>query len=295
MPEQLKNRMQQFEVMPPPDAWKNISARLDDDSRYEGLSARMNGYEVAPPAGAWDNIAANITVNNTRSITPIAGRKINFSFLKIAAAAAVAGIIISLWLWTKQSPEIPVAVTGRKSLSPTAPVTANSSASAPAQETPVMAVPRKYDREAVSETPQQQASLPENNDADNDRVLQYAAVTPVPGYREYPIIIRSGPVKDGNGAVIRNVDLLTSDGNYMIVSGPNGQMTRISSKFASVIRYLNDDSSVEEYLDKVIRESDTWKKRFSEWRKKIGESPFIPSSANFLDIVEFKDLIEKNE
>jgi hypothetical protein len=78
--------------------------------------------------------------------------------------------------------------------------------------------------------------------------------------------------------------------------GPNGETTRISAKFANVIRYLNGDTEEPtEYLDNVIRDSDTWKKRFQEWRSKIRESSFIPSTANFMDILSFKDLLEQDK
>ena len=124
--------------------------------------------------------------------------------------------------------------------------------------------------------------------------MKYALVERLPAFQEGPIIISSAPIVDANGVIIRDLDVLTTNSNYIMVTGPNGQQTRISAKFASVIRYLNSNTAdTEEYLDKVIKESDTWKKRFQEWRSKISQSSFIPSSANFLDIIEFKNLIEE--
>ncbi len=115
-------------------------------------------------------------------------------------------------------------------------------------------------------------------------------------YQEKPIVIHSTPILDKEGNVIADLDVLTTS-NYIVVMGPNGQNTRMSSKFASVIRFLNSDdpAGTEEYLDKVIKESDTWKKRFQEWRSKISQSSFIPSASNFLDIVEFKELIQEKQ
>ena len=82
----------------------------------------------------------------------------------------------------------------------------------------------------------------------------------------------------------------------MIIAGPDGQMTRISSKFANVIRFLNaNGNDTEEYLDRVIKEGGLWKQRFKEWRQKILDSHFIPSSSNFLDIMEFRELLDDKQ
>ena len=116
----------------------------------------------------------------------------------------------------------------------------------------------------------------------------------LPSFRP-EIHIPDHPIIGADGLAIRDMDVITSS-NYITVMGPNGQLTRISTKFANMIRYLDGSdaaSSTHEYLDSVLAESDTWKKRFQEWRNRISQSPFIPSSANFLDIISFKELIQE--
>ncbi|MDE3250658.1 MAG: hypothetical protein KGO82_18495, partial [Bacteroidota bacterium] len=128
-------------------------------------------------------------------------------------------------------------------------------------------------------------------DESGTHVLSYAAVERLPSFPEAPVVISGKPLTDENGNLIRDIDVLTTNSNYLTVMGPNGQLTRISAKFASVIRYLNEPGDTEEYLDRVIRESDTWKKRFQEWRSKIIQSSYVPAASNFFDIAAFGELV----
>jgi hypothetical protein len=95
-----------------------------------------------------------------------------------------------------------------------------------------------------------------------------------------------------------NMDLLTTAAsNYISVTGPNGEQTRISTKFANYLMYLNKDGGDnEEYIDYLIRNSNFWKTRFEQWRNKIlQQASFIPSSTNFFDIIELKELLKDNQ
>lgn len=86
--------------------------------------------------------------------------------------------------------------------------------------------------------------------------------------------------------------------NYISVTGPNGQQTKISSKFVNVLLYMNNDSNIEQfegYFSKTFLESLVWKSKFQDWRNKILQTSLIPSADNFMDILELKDLIVKDE
>jgi hypothetical protein len=292
MSEQLRHKIVNFEVAPPPTAWDAIATRLDDDRQYAVVAAKMNSFELAPPTMAWSSISA--ALEETAAPAPVIPVRRRTAYKLLAAAAVIGFIAIAGWLLVNSKPSTELA-TGRPA----------KNENSPAKLIPTINDnPVQTKDQAITTAPQPFPALggtghPNTRNAgrgmDDERVLKYAVLNRAPSFSELPIVISFAPITDNNGAVIRDMDVLTTS-NYIMVTGPNGQLTRISSKFASVIRYLNGDpNDTEEYMDRVIKESDTWKKRFQEWRSKISQSSFIPSSANFLDIIEFKDLIEEKQ
>jgi hypothetical protein len=88
----------------------------------------------------------------------------------------------------------------------------------------------------------------------------------------------------------------SADKKYIIVTGPNGEQTRISAKFEKFIPYLNAGANKDEYLNPVFFESTMWKIVFDNWRSRLlSNASFAPSGGNFLDIFELKKLIEENQ
>ena len=334
MSEQLRHKMKDLEVVPPPAAWEAIAERLYADKQYATVSFKMNNFEVTPPAGweaiadrlhddkqyatvsfkmnnfeassparAWDNILVSLEETKNEKTPVINIRRIIY---RVAAAAVIVGFSIGGWVMLNKNstPQTDVAAT-TSTIPVTPPVqpattdntkkvtTDDSTTADQKQDNGNMPI---QNNEAARHNERSNHSLPV---ADNykDNTLKYARVNSLPAYSKIPAAVTAPPLLDNDGKPIMDMDVLTTSSNYLVVTGPNGQLTRISSKFASVIRYLNNNdlADTEEYLDKVIKESGTWKKRFQEWRNKISQSSYIPSSVNFLDIVEFKDLIQEKQ
>lgn len=285
MSEQLQYRMQQFEATPPPTVWEAIAARLDDDTQHAVLASKMSGYEAAPPASAWETIASSLEAPSTDTI-PFTIRRTRI--YRIAAAAIVIGILITAgWYFFKQDNTYSnIAAASQEPGTTIAPVQDSAVTTTP----PTVAVTTPEEQNNfTSKTHRLTASLTGTN-TDN-RILKYATAIASPSYQEYPITISSSPIHDETSMVIRDRNMQTMNGGYLIISSPNGQLTRISSKFANAIRYLDND----ENYDQSSKEGDAWKNRFQEWRRKIIQSAFIPSSGNFFDIADLKELIEDRQ
>ncbi len=299
--------MKDLEVVPPSAAWEAIADRLQDDKQYATVSFKMNNFEVPPPAQAWDNILLSLQ-ETTKEKTPVIN--IRRLFYRVAAAAVIAGLSIGGWIVLNKNnhPKNDVAVT--KTTAPVAPPvqpaknTENIKATAP--HNAVITDQKQVNADVTiqnNEAPLRHNAVDnyhtraDNNKGSEDYTISAARINNLPAYSKIRVAVTAPPLLDRDGNPIMDMDVLTTSSNYLVVTGPNGQLTRISSKFASVIRYLNNDdpNSTEEYLDRVIKESGTWKKRFQEWRNKISQSSYIPSSVNFLDIVEFKDLIQEKQ
>jgi hypothetical protein len=298
MSQPLKHKMYEFEVTPPTAAWEAIATRLYDDSQYSQVSSKMSNYEAAPPPDCWNNIAASlneVTAVKAEAEAPVI--KISRKFFRYTAAAIIIGVLAgTAWLFNNNR-------SGKNNIAGNAGGQPSEAATG-AQKKSTIESSHQQNNVGSGKTTEQPVYTANKNNAhfniqpynDNQsQILRYSVVTAPLSRNEGLIVIGSPPILDEKGAVIRNMDVLTTNNNYLIVAGPDGQLTRISSKFANVIRYLNSGDDVEEYLDKVIRESSVWKKRFQEWRTKISQSAFIPSSVNFLDIIEFKELIDERQ
>lgn len=111
-----------------------------------------------------------------------------------------------------------------------------------------------------------------------------------------PISINGPSIRDTNGRIILDPDLVTAPGDkdYIIVTAPNGEQTRISSKFLYLLSSLNEPDQTE-YKDLPSWIRAGWKKRFNQWTVKIQQSSFVPSASNFLDVFELNELIKDNQ
>jgi hypothetical protein len=281
MSEQLKYRMQQHAEEPPAGVWDAIRTRLDDDVNYGTVATRMTAFETTPPADAWDGIISALDTSpagNNSNIVPFRRRS---KMYRLAAAAVVIGIAITGWWMMNRNNSKQSTTIERSDVAAATVLTPGSDNS----------VSNGKEGGALSDTPHEGmafsgARTTSRRLASNSRALKYATAVNYPSYNsEYPIIINSAPVHEENSTVVRDHDIQTMNGGYLIISAPNGDRTKISSKFANVIRYLDNDEQGDD--------GEAWKKRFQEWRRKIIQSAFIPSSGNFLDIADLKELLEE--
>lgn len=292
----VATKMNNLEVAPPPASWESIAARINDDKQYTVVSAKMNGFEATPPTQIWDNVLTALEEKNKNEIPVINIRR---TVYRITAAAVF--IVFFIGAWMMRSPKKNTAIeTVKNTDHNTVPVQRAITSNKENKITPDNVQPNQKEESVASQNnyPAQHSaksnysSLPADSGKEN--MPKNALVNSLP-HSMPASVVYVPPILDKSGHPVENIDVLTTNSSYVIIAGPNGQLTRISSKFANVIRFLNDDGSdnTPEYIDQVIIESNTWKKRFQEWRNKIAASSYIPSSDNFLDIVELKDLIQE--
>jgi hypothetical protein len=301
--DQFKHKMQSFEAAPPPAAWQAIADRLSDDQQFGILSTKMLAYEDLPPPAVWENIEAILEVSGTGSIKKKVFT-ISTKWYSVAAAAVFAGLLLGSYFYATQqranndvvlrqnnnfNANRPLALRRRPTVEPIAKHKNNE----------VLARVDEGNGNDVPISAIQKEIIEAGNDKLNsaeEMAINPTAVAPL----NYPSLDKPAPIhadllKDEMGVAYQDISTVAASGNYMMVAGPNGQMTRISSKFANGIRYLNrtDNGEVEEYLDKVLKDGAIWRERFKAWRLKINQSGYVPSPDNFLDIIQLKNLIEE--
>jgi hypothetical protein len=277
----ISEKMTAAAITPPSGNWQAIAERLNIPAEHTQLADKLYPHHVTPPADSWNKVAAALENNTTQ--TPVV--KLKTAWYKYAVAAALIGIIAtSVLLFTNTNSSNPKNNVAVISTPATAnPVKPNNSNRIPAAN-------------LLANKTQTPAVYVYNKQAGEAEDISYATVAAIHSIAENPIIINSPLIRDETGAVIRDIEAITMHGNYLMVTGPNGQPTRISSKFSNILGYLTGgEEDTEEGIDRIMKESSLWKKRFQQWRKKISQSQFSPSGGNFLDIEAFKELIKEEQ
>lgn len=295
MAEQLAYKLKNLEVAPPEASWKAISGLLDAEyvPAESVLAGRLTDLEIHPPAVVWEKI-------DTALQTPVIPRQkpatvFRLPALKVAAAAVLLALIsVSAFYIFNQNlptavphdpvvfntpepivPDEPLKVT---ELHPETPVTASAKTSRSLQQ-PVQANTIQYAEVHFTD------ELPER---------RYSPITDdmIHPANNRPITVDAPPIRDEQGNIIMDMRLVSADnGQYVIVTSPNGEQTRISKKFAAMLSYLNEDAIPLNFSIDGLE----WKFRFQQWRDRLlEEANFIPTAANYLDILEFKNLIDEN-
>ena len=304
-----------LEVQPPPGVWPEIAARLNTefDADEVPVAQKMYDLEVTPPAAAWSNIAAALPQQQPFQQP---AKVIAFPVRRaIAAAAALVLITLSAWYFlnntssnksnevvakqtsanpstenntTPQQPAVPSVTENNEP--PTVEPTPKSTGTALSSLIPGKMMNR-YANRAVSQ--------PAYYISDYQPIAtSYAGVNDVQAVNftnsDLPSV--EGPlIRDANGQIILDKKLITSpDDCYITITGPNGEQTRISSKFLHIISSLNDDVEPQDYFDFMMQENSLWKMRFREWKNKLLNQSYIPSATSFTDILELKDLLQEN-
>jgi hypothetical protein len=289
----FQQKLQRHEETPPPTVWNKIAKQLDEeflpsDSR---LSSTLESASIDPPEAAWLNIASALHPEKT-------GRLVAFPFKRIAVAAIVTGILVigALFFFNNGTPDdsprktqmavVPAQPAPDSSDIATAPlpdVQGNTrSSKIRVASPPVVRHAAYHPRVAV----RQAVTKP--------TFASFAGEASLPTLQPQPtlpsITVSAPPIKDESGHIIMDLKLITEpDEQYITVTSPSGDQTRISNKFINCLSYINGNASAAD----IDARGAACQAQFDRWRKKLlSEAAFIPTASNFLDIFEFRDLIQ---
>lgn len=314
MASNIQHTLYELEVTPPPGVWPEIAARLNNefDADEVPVAQKMYALEVPPPSSAWENIVAALPQPEP---VKTEGKLITPAFRRVTAAvAAIVLLTAGAWYFlnysggntgnavaAKQSfnkKPVPNNTTAAEPIELTAPKTGEQPTAKVAQKSTSSAQPRLLTKSERGSYAHRRRSQP---------VYYYAAdyqpvATDYAGIDEVQAVnftsstspnVEAPLIRDANGQIILDKKLITSpDDCYITITGPNGQQTRISSKFVHIISSLNADLEPQDYFDFMMHENSLWKVRFHEWKNKmLNQSSFIPTATNFTDILELKDLL----
>jgi len=317
----LQYRLQQLETVPPADVWMAVSERLDNEFNpiETRISARLGKHESTVPPQALNNIfamlhdEAEILVSDDGSNAPPViklprSERSNIfpiRLQKIAAAALLCLAVTALYYYmntnttVQKFSETVVPSQSEASVLPSlSPQTSTKRArlnTAPSTMLAGMGGNRMLLRKRPNTVPLSVAREPaETNDHPEISYADISTTDRLVSTEE--IAIPTQPIRDGDGNIIMDEKLISApDVNYVTVTGPNGEQTKISKKFLHGLSYMNAGFADDDFTGITIQESSLWKWLFQEWRRKLLSQPtFIPSATNFLDIIELKEILHEN-
>jgi hypothetical protein len=326
----IAKKLTDFLQPPPPGLWSAISSGLQETETTSDLPALTvhSGWPSAEPAFIeYPSLASpagrlNDSQHNSEEPAPKEFEKRDsgeqkprlparvlypFNWRRLAIAAAVVGIAISaLYYFAAKSdtarqlsastnpaknnggkPKLPATVIDGDEPLVIAPTTSMGMAGSKLFRKPVKRltiVQPESDLESSYEAEAPNTEMTYANINAADRVVA-----------DESIAIPNEPIRDNHGNIIMDEKLVSApDVNYVTVTGPNGEQTKISKKFLHALSYMNAGTD-DDHLGIALQESSMWKWLFKEWREKLLKQPtFIPSTTNFLDIMELKEILHEN-
>jgi hypothetical protein len=312
---EVKNKLYELEVTPPPGVWQRIAEELDDADQGRNYPAKLYGLEAAapaavwpkieaaldsaipagtvafklaalavdPPAGAWQKISATInaeeeTIPERRKLSP---------FLRYAAAAILIGLLawggISLLNNNKQG-EDKIAVAGQPSAQP-----GNSHSSDTVSETAIASNTNTTpDTEAAAEEARNDAALEASK-----KTFAKLDISPVSKIKAAADFYFADPVATVNGRGIHIGDdndvpqyTPTPDSEpsrYIMLLTPEGNIIRMSKKLSNMVCCVSGEEQDKDCKDQM-----------QKWREKLACSPATHSPGNFMDILSLAHALQQD-
>ncbi len=307
MSSDLKNKLSSYEVTPPPAAWDNIAAALDESAIGNKFPATLRNAAVVPPAGAWTHITAALDNNFFSADTaaklyameatpPVAAwaaiaRSLDaekeaaipehrrFSpFIRYAAAAAVAGLMI--WAGTsllsgKKSSEEPVAKQ---------PVPAEKASPAKTQNLPgsdqvlsdvAAALQEARDNEALEESKKVYASVDINT-------LHKKAKNNTYNYTDPNEFTAAGGVRGLGFDEDTYYEPPIDAENYVVLMTPDGNFVRMSKKLGEFVCCISGEEQDPDCIEEMSR-----------LREKMVNRPIPHSPGNFMALVSLVSSLDE--
>jgi hypothetical protein len=313
MSEELKQKLQDFEVAPPASAWNKIAASLDEeivaefphtiftaeiqppasawdkikfslDTGIEEYPSKLYELEVAPPANTWQKISSALEEEKNLPRIPSKARIIPFVKYAVAASllAAIAFGAFKFLNPAKNANSSVATNQPQKKDQPTSgvqPRVEDSSVTAvnpPSNNLPKeRAVLTKNDSRAANRyNSQPSQTLSYMTETMNDDYIQSAAYSAV-------------PQASLRGSVPGSTSFLEALDRYLTFTNSDGALVRISKKLAQTLGCLYPNATSEQY--KACQD------QLRKWREKIAQMPVKSSPDSFIDILNMIKSAQEND
>ncbi|HSB94609.1 MAG TPA: hypothetical protein VLC28_15910 [Flavitalea sp.] len=284
MDDRIQYKLFNLEVTPPDNAWDSIESALNNE-KAKTLISRFNQYAVTPPPEIWEKIDSELSGK-----TGERARVIPLNLRRLAAAAVFIGLLSTASWYYMQSGKEGSLASKAAATSLIIPDLSDTQNQAFKPSNPDASPALQMER--IPNTPPViRLSKTSDQDIGDEQVTARNYSTSdfqKNSTGEQAIFVNAPAIVGVDGRPVIDYQLLVSkDKNYVTVTSPNGQQTRISAKFLPVLSYLAGHSSTS--LD-----THEWKARIEQWKKRLLEDPdFIPAAGNFLDLPELTKVFDE--
>lgn len=267
----LRDKLENYEVTPPANAWDRITDALDDAHQADEFPARLYAMEVTPPAAAWDKIAASFESERQPEEAIFINQPSRFKqYLRYAAAAVVIGAVaFGILRWTGSSADDP---------------TGPSIAAKPAG--PVVTSPAQT--AGTSGT----SPVPTNNAVDEQAKTISAEKLIARLDRPYKATRRANAdVQTAvyNATANRSRSLYTYSDHvpsmadrYIMLMTPDGNFIRMSKKWGNLVCCVSGEDPDADCKDQL-----------KKWQEKMATSSLTTSAGNFIDILQLVNSLDE--
>lgn len=276
MSDQLRHRFQQWEAIPPPEAWSAISIALKDMHAEQQLLDRLQEFEELPPIENWTSIREKLQPSKRQKAPVIPMQPLYPYLIRYGSVAVLIGLVA--WFFTanpfwQNTPANTVTVNNpgepakNKKLSHPAILTAitgNQAAKAdilaeqltePGNDLP--ARDPKYARVHLVETTHL-SKTPYNR--------QHAADhAPILSQQELPVQQRNH--------------------RYIIIYSASGEPIRLSAKFAPLYYAMIQEAE--------NNSTNTATSLLRQLQDQMSQRPYIPDPNNHFDMIRLVDLLQQ--
>jgi hypothetical protein len=281
---QWQKKLYQHEELPPPGIWDELKNTLKEEP-YQ-LSESLFQFSETPPSEIWEKVSATVLTHEEEKPKVIIH---NFRRTALSYAAAIIGtglfISILVFLMNNKPDELGVKdlaaglnFKDSQLIDDNKPDTAGNPAGIAIEKT-------KKISDQVSETPENKSTLTEKSPGITKNLADIQS--PVP--KSLPEKTHGRPVKKNS---LSKNKVSYSDGNYILVYGPNGEYKRVSYKLADMVQSLQENG---QSATSQNASTQHWSKVLSAWKEKVGQSTFIPSGTNFFDIAEMAEMLQSEK
>jgi len=295
MSDSFSHKILHFEIPPPQEVWNKIADQLEKEFKVGdiAISKKIYDYEINPPSFILENVLSALDTESSIKKTP---RTYALPLRRLAIAAIAIGLTLITWLYISNSESSPTSDHSLTVVKPPAPNAYIPKSTDTGKNNQPALSPNSSDQtlSSVNTVSTKKPLFSRRRNFKNANNVKYASLNHgLSAIALRPISVSAPPIYDDNGNIIMDESLVSSpDENYIIVTSPNGEQTKISRKFLKMLSVLNGGSS----NIYSTAESFQWKRRFEEWRGKLLEqASYIPTASNFLDIMDLKELIQENQ
>lgn len=249
----LSDKIQQFEVTPPANAWSKIAAALDEQAQTQELSSKLYHTTVTPPAAVWAAIQSSLEEELEEKVVPM--RRKAPAFLKYAAAIIILATVgFGIMRFTNGNPDNNIANAGPA---------VNNDSIIPGPESPS----------------DELAAAPQEDSFANEPSASLLASVDKPAKHVVRNALKVDYVNPDEEDDYANSSLAD---RYIMMMTPDGNFIRVSKKLSELVCCVTGEEDNEQCNNQI-----------KKWQQKIASAPIAPSPDNFMDILSLVNTLDE--